>query len=112
MRHLAPLLFGACLVATAQAETVRCAGSFVDEGDSTRALIARCGSPADVTEVPAVVDTQAYVDANTGRVYTAQNVVRPAYQVWYYNFGSGRLPVSITVMNGIVHQIHKGAYGN
>ena len=68
--------------------------------------------PTDVTEIPAVVDTQAFVDSNTGRVYTAQNVVRPAYQVWYYNFGPDRLSVSITVVNGIVNQIRKGGYGN
>ncbi len=106
------LLLGVCLVPTAQAEPIRCAGSFVDEGDSTQVLIARCGSPTDVTEIPAVVDTQAFVDSNTGRVYTAQNVVRPAYQVWYYNFGPDRLSVSITVVNGIVNQIRKGGYGN
>jgi hypothetical protein len=112
MRHRALLLFGTCLVATAQAEPMRCAGSFVDEGDSTQALVARCGSPADVTDIPAVVDTQTYVDSNTGRLYTTQTVVRPAYQVWYYNFGPNRLSVSITVVNGTVNQIRKGGYGN
>jgi hypothetical protein len=106
------LLLGACLAGSAQAEPLRCGTSFVDEGDSIQALLQRCGAPTDVTEVPALVDTERRFDPWSGGSYTVERVVRPGYEVWYYNFGPERLVASIRVMNAVIVQISKGGYGN
>lgn len=112
MHRPALLLLGACLTATVQAETMRCGNSFVDEGYSTQALVGRCGPPTDLTNVPALVNTETYIDATSARPYTVQSVQRPAYQVWYYDFGHNRLVASIIVMNGAIVQIRKGGDGH
>ena len=105
------LLLGALLAGSAHAEPLRCGNSFVDEGANTQTLVQRCGAPTDVTEVPAVVDTETRIDPSTGGTYTVERVIRPGYALWYYNFGPERLVATIKVVNGTIVQISKGGYG-
>ena len=80
------------------AETIRCGNDLIVEGTPTAIIRDKCGEPTSI-------------DSTSQPVY-ARHADGTTYQVgvetvdfWFYDFGSRRIPVRMTVRDGIAEKI-------
>lgn len=96
------ILAGAFWVSSdAQAETLRCSGGIVDEGDSSISLLYKCGQPLLRESFCAPV----YYNGNPNPLpQPFANAVIPCLQTddWLYDRGPGNLPATVRVRSGAV----------
>jgi hypothetical protein len=97
------------MVGVAGAETFRCGSKLVMEGDSSAAVIAKCGSPTWVDQAPVTGPSAAESDDQQSLPVslTDENLV----DTWIYNFGPNRLMMRVHIENGTVVQIDAVGYG-
>lgn len=101
---LATLATLALAAAPAQAETLRCNGMIVSEGDSKLSVVYKCGEPLlkDSFCAP-VVDLrsgQPVPDAVAGWVVPCQTV-----EEWLYDRGPGNMLAKVRLRGGVVLSI-------
>lgn len=104
------LLLVACLSlpGLARADSLRCEGGLVSEGDSKLDLLGKCGPPTlreAETEERSKVRVSADGRSTTGRA-TAVTVER-----WTYNFGPRQFVQHVTLEGGRVRSVARGSYG-
>lgn len=96
-------LVAACLFAisvSAQADTIRCGAALIREGATVVEIREKCGEPVTVERSTETV----YGRRADGSTYPS-GVVTVDY--WYYDFGSRRFPVRMTVRGGIAEKIER-----
>ncbi|MFD1710629.1 DUF2845 domain-containing protein [Ottowia flava] len=104
----------------AYAESLRCSGGSVSEGDASVALLRNCGAPAAQTSHCEPVYQPAYrpmapgygesynVPGANAYFYPPTQACVPTEQ-WLYDRGAGNLPAIVRIVSGTVRTI---SYGN
>lgn len=101
------LLVAASGLFPAQAESLRCAGASVAEGDSRLSLLAKCGPPAlsDHRCAPVYFSGTLHpVPEPFGSAFVPCQLVED----WLYDRGPGHLPVTVRLRSGVVQSIRYG----
>lgn len=95
-------IFGGLLLwsAYAGAETIRCGTELIQEGALTIDIREKCGEPTAIEHTTEPV----YERRLDGTVY---QVGVDVIDYWYYDFGSRRFPVRMTVKGGIAEKIER-----
>lgn len=97
---LAALLI--CGAPCARAETMRC-GSVLIESGATRAYVqAKCGEPTSRSEISEPVRARR----PNGTTYVVGTTTR---EVWHYERGYGKLPVTLVFSEGVLRDIRFGS---
>ncbi len=93
------------LPGVARAESLRCEGGMVAEGDSGASVIYKCGQPRIIDNYCA----QVYYPGPL-QVIPGQSVTIPCVpvEVWLYERGRGDLMATVHVQSGIVKSIKYG----
>jgi hypothetical protein len=100
-----------CLVAAigmagpcASAESLRCSGGIVAEGDSRLSVLYKCGQPVLADTYCAPVYYPGALEP-VPEPYAA--IVVPCQQVeeWLYERGAGNLTAMVRIQSGVVHSI-------
>ncbi len=84
----------------AQADTIRCSTALIREGATVLRIRENCGEPATIESAMEPV----YAQRPDGTPYQA-GTVRVEY--WYYDFGSRRNPVRMTIKGGVAEKIER-----
>lgn len=108
-----PLLGLAALLsrpATAAADSIRCAGGIVSEGDAGIDLLGKCGEP---TLAERRVDDRWAVlaERRDGGKVSAGRRVGVVVEQWSYDFGPDSFVQVVTLENGRVTAVARGSYG-
>lgn len=106
------IVVGALFVAVsgplpAHAESLRCAGASVAEGDSRLSLLAKCGPPARSVRSCAPVfysGTLHPVPEPFGSAFVPCQLV----EEWLYDRGPGHLPATVRLRSGVIQSIRYG----
>lgn len=96
------------LFAAGSAEALRCHGDIVSKGDSTAALLKKCGEPTRTEQYDRRISRRVY-DVRRDE-YFIEEVALP-YEIWTYNFGPTRFLTLITVEHGKILKIETSSYG-
>ena len=93
------------LPGVACAESLRCEGGSISEGDSGASVIYKCGQPRIIDRYCAPV----YYPGGA-QVIPEQSVTIPCVQVeeWLYERGPGELVATVRVRSGVVQSIKYG----
>jgi hypothetical protein len=103
----ATLIIGLCAPSLAQAESLRCNGSSLAEGDSRVSVLYKCGQPllADAFCAPVFYGSTLYpVPAPIASLVVP---CQPMEQ-WLYDRGPGQLMATVTFRDGKVQSIRYG----
>jgi hypothetical protein len=95
--------------APARADSMRCRGRLVTDGDSRSAVRARCGSPTEV-QTRSILRRPHY-SLNGRLVYYGEGLVEIPVEVWTYNFGPYKLMRRVTFVDGLVEEIETLEHG-
>jgi hypothetical protein len=107
-RSIAPL----CLIlmtAVAQGQTFRCGAKLVMEGDSSAAVLAKCGNPTQADQTS--VTRPSANGPNEPQNELVSATVEVIVDTWLFNFGPNRLMMRVHIENGTVVQIDTLGYG-
>jgi len=110
MNRVRPALFACALAlpfAAAQAESLRCAGGIVAEGDSRLSLVYKCGPPQSMDSFCAPV---FYGSWPTPVPEPFASTVLPCQltELWLYDRGPGNLLATVSLRAGKVQSISYG----
>jgi hypothetical protein len=94
------LIFGQ--ISVAHGDSIRCGSRVVSTGDSRIDVLSKCGPPDD-SEIVSYDTTYG-----GGRVRKSEKKVEKLY----YNCGDGRFIQVLTIIDGEVVKIERGAYGS
>lgn len=83
-----------------QADTIRCSTALIREGATVLHIRQNCGEPATIESSLEPV----YAQRPDGRPYQAGTV---PVEYWYYDFGSRRNPVRMTIKGGVAEKIER-----
>lgn len=107
MQLLRAGIFVAALLASAEADALRCDRELITKGDRAVEVKRHCGEPIAVEKryVPRTVY------ARRGRVVARGWPTEVVVEEWTYNFGPKRLMRVIRLENGVVKDIEPLGYG-
>jgi hypothetical protein len=83
-----------------QADTIRCSAALIREGATALHVRQNCGEPTTIESSMEPV----YAQRPDGTPYQAGSV---PVEVWYYDFGSRRNPVRMTIKGGVAEKIER-----
>jgi uncharacterized protein DUF2845 len=108
--HPARLVLAACLALplAAGADSLRCDGGIVSQGDSKLDLLGKCGAPA-LREAQGEERTRVRLDAS-GRAVAGHSSALTVER-WTYNFGPRQFVQHVTLESGTVKAVERGGYG-
>lgn len=102
------------VVASAEAESMRCGTQLVSHGDSRSEVRAKCGEPVDV-ETRTILRRPHYkYNGNyNGRIlqFDENSFVEVPVEVWTYNFGPYKLMRRVQFVDGRIDEIETLGYG-
>jgi hypothetical protein len=84
-------------VQSAHADFLRCGAALIEPGDSAAYTLEKCGEPTSTT-----INEPVWARDVNGRVYPSVNA---RSDVWRYNFGPGKFPAMLRIIDGIVESI-------
>jgi hypothetical protein len=97
-----PLISGLIVAATfassANAETLRCGSSLIQEGATAGAVLEKCGQPSGKETFTEPV----FVRRIDGTTYQSGTTTR---EVWRYKRGSGQFPAVLTFEMGVLKKL-------
>jgi len=101
--RLAVVVLPLLLPLGASAETFRCGKWIIDQDVTREALLQKCGTP---TSRESRVE-----DVRAPNVYTGGNnkVGETVIETWVYELGAGKAPMVVTLVDGQVKKIERGA---
>jgi hypothetical protein len=104
LRHLIGILALLALAEPAAAESLRCSGGSVAEGDSRVALVYKCGQPllADSFCAPVYYPGGVFV---VPEPFASAAVPCQVIEQWLYERGPGELKATVFLRNGVVQTI-------
>jgi len=93
----------------ALADSMRCGGKLIRDGDTRDSVVAKCGPPTDVQT--RVILRRPYYDFHGNIVYYGDGLVEVPVEIWTYNFGPYKLMRRLRITEGIVDDIETLGYG-
>ena len=85
---------------SATADTLRCGSYLIQDGDDAFSVIAKCGKPTERMTISEPV----YAGSGDGGTYPTG--VAALTELWRYDRGWGKFPVTIKIADGVVQSIH------
>ncbi|MBL8267418.1 DUF2845 domain-containing protein [Steroidobacter sp.] len=103
------LTLGAALALPAHADSMRCGGRVIRDGNARAEVRAFCGEPADV-QTRTILRRPSYTVG--GRiVYFGEGLVEIPVETWTYNFGPNKLMRRVRFVDGLVDDVETLGYG-
>jgi Protein of unknown function (DUF2845) len=97
------------MITVAQGQTFRCGSKLVMEGDSSAAVLAKCGNPTQADQTSVTRPSTAGPNDPQNELVSA--TVEVLIDTWLFNFGPNRLMMRVHIENGTVVQIDTLGYG-